>query len=286
VVEDNVFAANTATEAGGARFCFFYGPIPAPLVRRNAFFDNEAPGKYGKGGGIALYDADPAISNCTLDGNAAGAIGGGFYAAQCTGVPTLANTIVTNSTSGGGIAVESAVVTTSRCDVWNNAGGDYINCTAAPDDISANPQFCDLPNRNLTLRDDSPCLPENNEWGELIGAYGAGTCATSVHAEPDAEVLFCLDAPYPNPAHGSVTIRYTLLEPGASVEILIVSVGGRVVRRLEASPRAAGEHRLVWDGTDEDGRPVASGVYLVRGSAAGRNSHRGIVILGRERRNS
>ena len=280
MIEDNVFAGNTASEGGGVRFCFFYGPIAEPPVRRNAFFDNEALGKYGKGGGIAIYDADPVITNCTLDGNSAGSIGGGVYATHCTNAPVLANSIVTNSGSGGGIAVESALLTTSLCNVWGNAGGDYVNCAPAPDDMSANPLFCGPVGRDLTLRDDSPCLPENNEWGALIGAYGAGGCGTSVDGALPAERSFALHPPFPNPTRGPVTLSYEILAPAASVEILILNVGGRVVRRLEAAPRTSGEHRLTWDGTDEDGRQVASGVYLIRGRAAGQSGYRGLVVVG------
>jgi predicted outer membrane repeat protein len=280
VVEDNVFAGNTATEGGGARFCFFYGPIAEPPVRRNAFFDNEALGKFGKGGGVAIYDADPVITNCTFDGNSAGSIGGGLYANQCASAPVLANTIVTNSESGGGVAVENGLLVTSLCDVWNNAGGDYVNCSPAPDDMSADPLFCSPATRDLTLQDDSPCLPENNPWSALIGAYGAGGCGTSVDSELAGEDLFQLNAPFPNPARGPVTLSYELADPAASVDILILSVDGRVVRRLGAAPGTAGEHRLIWDGTGEDGWPVASGVYLVRGRAAGQSCHRGLVVLG------
>ncbi len=282
VIEDNVFAGNTASEGGGVRFCFFYGPIAEPPVRRNAFIDNEALGKYGKGGGIAIYDADPVITNCTLDGNSAGSIGGGVYVTQWGSVPVLANSIVTNSGSGGGVAVESALLTTSLCNVWNNTGGDYVNCAPAPDDMSANPLFCGPVARDLTLRDDSPCLPENNQWGAFIGAYGAGGCGTSVVDGADVDAgAFRLAAPFPNPARGPVTLSYSLLVPHRAVEFLIVTVDGRVVRRLEAAPGTVGEHTLVWDGTDERGRPVASGVYLLRGRAAGQSSYRGLVVLGR-----
>jgi len=277
VIEDNVFAGNTASEGGGVRFCFFLGPIAEPPVRRNTFFDNEA---VVAGGGIAIYDADPVITNCTLDGNSAGTIGGGVYAAQCANAPMLMNSIVTNSTSGGGVALEGAVLVTSLCNVWNNTGGDYVNCAPAPDDMSADPLFCGLVGRDLTLRDDSPCLPENNEWGALIGAYGAGGCGTSVDGADVAAGAFRLNAPFPNPARGPVTLSYALADPAAVVEVLILSVDGRVVRRLEAAPGEAGEHALVWDATDERGRPVASGVYLVRGRAAGQSSHRGLVVLG------
>ena len=283
MIEDNVFAGNTAVEGGGVRFCFFWGPIAEPPVRRNAFIDNEALGKYGKGGGIAIYDADPVITNCTLDGNSAGNIGGGVYATQWGSVPVLANSIVTNSTSGGGVAVESALLTTSLCNVWNNAGGDYVNCAPAPDDMSTDPLFCALVGRDLTLRDDSPCLPENNPWGALIGAYGAGGCGTSVEGADVDAGAFRLNPPFPNPARGPVSLSYSLMVPSTTVEFLIVTVNGRVVRRLEAPPGGVGEHTFVWDATDERGRPVASGVYLVKGRAAGVSSYSGVVVLGRGR---
>ena len=273
-----MFAGNTAWEGAGVRFCFFYGAIAEPPVRRNAFLDNEA---VFEGGGIAVYDADPVVTNCTLDGNSAGTIGGGFYAAQCASAPVLTNSIVTNSGSGGGIAVENALPIMSLCNVWNNTGGDYVNCAPGPDAMCADPLFCGAVSRDLTLRDDSPCLPENNQWSGLIGAYGAGGCGTSVDGELAGEETFALMPPFPNPARGPVTLSYELLGPATSVEILVLSVEGRVVRRLEEPPRGAGEHRTIWDGTDEHGMPVASGVYLIRGRAAGRSSYRGLVVLGR-----
>ncbi len=278
MVEDNVFAGNTAWEGAGIRFCFFAGVLAEPTVRRNTILDNEAG---FAGGGIAIYDADPIIANCTLDGNSAGTIGGGFYAAQCEVAPALLNSIITNSASGGGVALEEAALTTSMCDVWGNIGGDYINCGPSPSDMSVDPFFCDPVNRDLSLRDDSPCLPENNPWGALIGAHEAGGCGTSVSGEHLAGFSFRLNPPFPNPASGPVELSYELQDPGAVVELTVLSVSGRVIRRLDAAPGAAGEHRLTWDATDERGGPVASGVYLVRGRAAGRSSYRGLVILRR-----
>ena len=44
----------------------------------------------------------------------------------------------------------------------------------------------------------------------------------------------------------------------------IFGVSGQRVRLLVDGPLAAGEHRRVWDGRDEGGRPVGSGLYLCR----------------------
>jgi len=64
------------------------------------------------------------------------------------------------------------------------------------------------------------------------------------------------------------------------VEVCVFDVGGRLVKRLARGTFDPGEHFLVWDGTDREGRAVASGVYLVR-SRVGQdeNQSRSLVVL-------
>jgi len=60
-----------------------------------------------------------------------------------------------------------------------------------------------------------------------------------------------------------VALSYTL--PVTGVATLSVYDGaGRLVRQLAGGPSRAGMHRVVWDGTDSNGRKVGAGVYLVR----------------------
>jgi hypothetical protein len=274
-----VFFGNTANEGGGIRFCFFTGAIAEPTIRRNAIFDNTA---LTKGGGLSAWDADPVIERCTFDGNDAGVIGGGVHVSDDAVPPqeaTLLSSIVTNSTSGGGVANEGAAITMAYNDVWNNAGGDYVNCSPGSLALSADPFFCDPPDRDLTLQDDSPCLPSGNPWGVLIGAYGAGDCGTSVGGDAISG-SFRLEAPFPSPARGLVTLAYQAV-PEARVELRVLTVGGRLVRVLEGEPDGTGVGRLTWDGLDSAGRPVASGVYVVRGTAGSETDYRGVVILRR-----
>jgi flagellar hook assembly protein FlgD len=53
------------------------------------------------------------------------------------------------------------------------------------------------------------------------------------------------------------------------VEITVYGVDGALVRRLSASDLPAGRNRVAWDGTDENGRRVASGTYLVKLAGSG-----------------
>lgn len=66
---------------------------------------------------------------------------------------------------------------------------------------------------------------------------------------------------YPNPFNPSTTIRYTLLA-ATRAQLTVYDALGRRVRTLAAGPHEAGSHSVFWDGRDDAGRPVASGVYV------------------------
>jgi glucose/arabinose dehydrogenase len=72
----------------------------------------------------------------------------------------------------------------------------------------------------------------------------------------------------PNPANPSARVRFDLTAAG-QVRVDVLDVSGRLVRNLVEGALSAGRHTAVWDGTDAWGRPVASGVYLVRVSGVG-----------------
>ena len=68
---------------------------------------------------------------------------------------------------------------------------------------------------------------------------------------------------YPNPFSGTTTIEFELARPG-HVDIMIYDVTGRSMRRLMCPDCAAGSNRLEWDGRDDGGGLLHSGVYMVR----------------------
>lgn len=78
---------------------------------------------------------------------------------------------------------------------------------------------------------------------------------------PDRSMV--LLAPRPNPFNPRTEIQYQLREED-SVRLAIYSVRGQRVRTLDSGVRSPGLHRFVWDGRDDAGVEVTSGVYLVR----------------------
>ncbi|HKW13963.1 MAG TPA: FlgD immunoglobulin-like domain containing protein [Candidatus Krumholzibacteria bacterium] len=102
---------------------------------------------------------------------------------------------------------------------------------------------------------------------------------TNATAVGDLPGVFALHANVPNPFNPTTTINYDVRRGGADVHIDIFDVSGRLVRTLVEEHRAAGRYSTQWNGLDDGGRPVASGVYFYRMQAAGFNETRKMVLL-------
>lgn len=82
----------------------------------------------------------------------------------------------------------------------------------------------------------------------------------------------------PNPASGSALIRYSL-SGSAEVSLGIYDIAGRLWRELHKGERPPGHHLATWDGKDDSGKPVPSGVYLYRLKVGRSAKARGVVVL-------
>ncbi|RMI03620.1 MAG: T9SS C-terminal target domain-containing protein [Calditrichaeota bacterium] len=80
---------------------------------------------------------------------------------------------------------------------------------------------------------------------------------------PGIPARFALHANFPNPFNPTTTIRYDLKET-VRVRLRIFNLLGQVVRTLVDGRETAGYKEVVWDGRNDAGEPVASGVYLYR----------------------
>jgi hypothetical protein len=89
-----------------------------------------------------------------------------------------------------------------------------------------------------------------------------------------------LENAYPNPFNPATTIRYSIASAGR-VSLRIYNAAGQLVRTLvdEAqSPRAEG-YAVVWDGSDNGGREVSSGVYFYKLTAADFSRTKKLVFI-------
>ncbi len=87
---------------------------------------------------------------------------------------------------------------------------------------------------------------------------------TSVDERPASQPEgFTLHQNYPNPFNPETTIRYSV-PSGEKVTLKIYNTTGQEVRSLVNGIESAGEKTMVWDGRDNFGTPVVSGVYFYR----------------------
>jgi len=89
---------------------------------------------------------------------------------------------------------------------------------------------------------------------------------------------FILGANYPNPFNPETIIRFSTPVP-VRAELQIFNVLGRRVRVLANEIVGAGEHRFIWDGRDDAGNPVGSGVYFYRVKAGDEVRTRKMLLL-------
>ncbi len=88
--------------------------------------------------------------------------------------------------------------------------------------------------------------------------------ATSIDDETGIPAVFSLSDNYPNPFNPVTTIGYSLAT-ATQVEMAVYDVAGRRVRLLvPQQEQAAGTYSVTWDGRNDAGAPVASGMYLYR----------------------
>lgn len=105
--------------------------------------------------------------------------------------------------------------------------------------------------------------------GDAVTAVGEGAATPTVTM---------LAGSYPNPFNATAVIRYQLARAGPAW-IRVYDVTGRRVVTLVEGRREVGYYETRWDGRDEAGRPVASGVYTVAlDGAETRDVHRMLLL--------
>ncbi len=67
---------------------------------------------------------------------------------------------------------------------------------------------------------------------------------------------------HPNPFNPRTTLAFDLPAPAARVRLRLYDLHGRLVASLIDGPLPAGRHGVAWNGNDDAGRAVASGVYV------------------------
>jgi choice-of-anchor B domain-containing protein len=110
------------------------------------------------------------------------------------------------------------------------------------------------PSGNVYLSDE--------EKGLFVFAFNDPT--TDVNTDfPEVPKQFTLLDNYPNPFNPATTISYKLPKT-AQVNLVVYNALGQPIKTLLNSIQSAGTHRVVWDGQNDSGKQVSSGIYYYR----------------------
>jgi hypothetical protein len=275
IITGNTISGNNAQWGGG-----IYFSLGSPSITGNIISGNRAGGS----GGISFDDSSPIIIGNTITGNEAFNIEGGGIAFH-GGSPTIMNSILWGN-SPDEIYVYNANPIVTYSDIEGGWPGEG--------NIDINPLFRDpeAGDYHLTMigcyddSTDSPCIdagcPDSSDvildcdYGLGtdrcdMGAYG-GRAGTPVSIrepyKPELTPLpktFSLSQNYPNPFNPTTTITFDV--PGTQceaqyVQLTVYNLRGKQVIGLIDSDYEPGSHRVVWNGKNERGEQVTSGIYL------------------------
>jgi len=240
----------------------------SPLVENCIIANND--GLVWGGAIFCRTGANPHVVSCTMVGNDAH-FGAGIWAVDCLDI-VVENSILAFGIHGEGIFAYDNPSHPSEihlicCNVFGNQGGGYGGTspdqTGIDGNIALDPLFCDMENLDFTLAADSPCLPQNNTCDTQMGALGQGCHATSA-VDNELPTVTRLVQNMPNPFNPYTVITFELARQEA-VTLFIYDASGRRVRNLIAGDvRSAGDHHTTWDGRNDSGREMPSGIYLYR----------------------
>jgi ligand-binding sensor domain-containing protein len=117
---------------------------------------------------------------------------------------------------------------------------------------------------------------ENGGFAQFMGDPALPVSVEdAVSFQPSA---FSLEQNYPNPFNPSTVIRFQL-PVSSDVKLSIYNLAGQLVRTLARGKYASGNHEALWDGMDNAGRRVASGVYVYRLEAGAFTFSRKLVVV-------
>lgn len=233
--------------------------------------DNMLDGYNSEGSAVYLSFAfSTSLHQCTIAANAVNGLPATAGAISCFySSPAISQSIIAFNSPGTGIVcVEPSSTPTVSCsDLYGNQSGNGTGWINGGHNFTLDPLFCNLAGDNYRLQLNSPCAGGKHPEGAWtcgntrIGALDPGCVAAGVD---EAETVSPLGLGVrPNPFSGSTAVMFEVPRAGR-LSLCIFDAGGRIVRSLRDEIALAGRYAVEWNGTDDQGRSLPSGVYFCR----------------------
>ena len=131
---------------------------------------------------------------------------------------------------------------------------------------------------NFNISENQLCPPYPECIEEYVGVQDTANCDQVSITEQTLPFTYNLYNPYPNPFNPITTLRYDLPEQ-SHVNIIIYDMLGRQVKSLINQTQDAGFKSVIWDATNDYGKPVSAGVYLCQIRASDYVQTKKMVLL-------
>jgi hypothetical protein len=176
------------------------------------------------------------------------------------------------TTTGSAIAVGSGEIMTLVFEIMGHEGVISLDRSI---DITM-----DLRGVNVGDANGDP-LTVQEIPGVATVDYRVPVNSENIAAGASLPQAFALGQNHPNPFNPSTTINYQVPEDAgmAKFTLNVYDIRGRLVRTLENGTKGPGYYTAYWDGTDNRGRQVSSGVYFYRFSSKDYTATRKMVLL-------
>lgn len=287
-------------EVGGGGGGIFYWGNRSPIIRYNSIAFNRVQNPFilkGLGGGIYYFSdsTTASIYNNTITNNYAGEGGGGIYNWTFFPGTKIFNNIVAFNSEG--IRTEYSPNILFRPilaynDVLGNLEGNFYGFSAEVGDttwgfnrngvpcdsfhnIIRDPLFVDTADFDFNLLITSPCIDAGDPSSPMdpdstiadIGAFYYPHTPTFVKGdERNIPGEFELSQNYPNPFNPTTRIQFRVssLEFGnpAHTTLKVYNILGQLVRTLVDEEKMPGNYEINWDGNNDSGKEVGSGIYF------------------------
>ncbi|MCK4696010.1 MAG: T9SS type A sorting domain-containing protein, partial [Candidatus Cloacimonetes bacterium] len=201
----------------------------------------------------------------------------------------MVNTIIEGNTGSEGVSFTNpGNVEITYSDFYNNIVGNFggsvppdlgiittVNANGDPCDdfmnIFLDPLFVNPANGNFHILEGSPCIDAGDPESPLdpdgtitdIGRYYFDQ--TGINDNTVVQTNIYLHQNYPNPFNPETTISFNVSRKDAKdAKIEIYNLKGQKVKTLMNERLEAGKHTAIWNGRDDNNKPVSSGIYFYK----------------------
>lgn len=128
-------------------------------------------------------------------------------------------------------------------------------------------------------------FPRDSLLARVMAFFGGTSTGIDDPVRPTLPKEFSLRQNYPNPFNPTTTIKYTVTRATSGrsslqrTHLAVYNLTGQLVKTLVDREQGVGEYTVEWNGTDEGGNRVATGVYLYRLERDGKTESKKMVLL-------